>query len=163
MQNKASIECLLGYGPYGPWFSLPCLPTLPVTCTSHTAFFYGYRDDDPEQITVGCKIFMGGADVCDVAAHERIVSRHANSTFVAKLLDVFDLKPAFWTCSVFEKWGQSVRDLALPAGQRQIRAALGTDARLWLFDEVGGLRRHYKTTLQRQVGRWLACTCSSNI
>ena len=69
--------------------------------------------------------------------HERVVSRYASGTFVAKLLDAVNIEQAFSTCSVLEKWGKSVRDLARIVGQGELRAA--------------GLRKSYTTTLQRQV------------
>jgi hypothetical protein len=73
----------------------------------------GYRSDDPSRTPVVLKIFEGGIQgPCTIAEHERYLLRRLAGPFVIKLIHVSHMKPSLSTCSILEKWGQNVCELA---------------------------------------------------
>ncbi len=75
----------------------------------------GYRNSDLSKKQVILKIFQGGIQPCTIADHERYLLRRFadGSSFVVKLLKVSHIIPSFSTCSVLEKWGPNVCELAV--------------------------------------------------
>ena len=72
----------------------------------------GYRSDDPFRQPVVLKFFEGGIQPCTIAEHERDMLRRLAGPFVVKLIHVSHITESFSTCSVLEKWGQNVCELA---------------------------------------------------